>query len=60
MDEVSYFKSRAQHYSTLAREASDLKLREAYQAVALDFSVKSITADPCRRLHLIDGLAESF
>jgi hypothetical protein len=60
MDQVSYYKARAQHYSGLAGNAGDTKLREAYEAVALDFSVRSITADANKRVHLIDGLAENF
>jgi len=58
MNEVDYLQSRARAYLARAAAASDLKLREAYQAVALEFSVKSMTADSNRLVVLIDGLAE--
>jgi hypothetical protein len=59
MDEVTYFNNRAQHYITLARRASSSRLKEAYKAVALDFSTKSMAADPNKHVDLIDDLHHS-
>jgi hypothetical protein len=57
MNEVSYFTIRAQHHSQLALEASDPRLKAAYEAIAADMSAKVATADPNRKVVLIDGVA---
>jgi hypothetical protein len=57
MNEVSYFTIRAQHHSQLAQEASDPSLKTAYEAIAAEMSAKVATADPNRKVVLIDGVA---
>jgi len=56
MNEATYFTIRAKHYSRLAVEASDPKLKAAYEAIAADMSAKVATADPNRRVVLVDGI----
>jgi hypothetical protein len=50
MNEVSYFTLRAQHYHQLAMEASDARLKEVLEAIAVDMSAKVATADPDRQV----------
>lgn len=57
IDEVAYCSRRAEHYSKRAAEVTDSKLRQAYEAVALEFSVRATVGDPNRRLRLVDGVA---
>jgi hypothetical protein len=57
MNEISYFVIRAQHYSRLALEASDPKLKAAYEAVATEMSANLATANWNRHVFLIDGVA---
>jgi hypothetical protein len=57
MNEVSYFAIRAQHHSQLAIEASDPDLKAAYEAIAADMLAKGATADPNRKVVLVDGVA---
>lgn len=56
MNEASYYSSRAQSYAQLAREAKDMKLKEALEAVSRQFVLKAITADPGRKVVVIDGV----
>jgi|HubBroStandDraft_6_1064221.scaffolds.fasta_scaffold2820090_2 hypothetical protein len=56
MNEVSYFKLRAQHHSRLAAETTDPRLKAAYEAIATDMMVKAVTADPNRDVAVIDGV----
>jgi hypothetical protein len=56
MNEVSYFAIRAQHHSQLAMEASDPDLKAAHEAIAADMSAKVATADPNRKVVLVDGV----
>jgi len=57
MNEISYFVLRALHYSRLALEASDPRLKAAYEAVATEMSAKLATADRNRHTFLTDGVA---
>jgi hypothetical protein len=57
MNEVSYFTIRARHYSRMAFETVDPKLKAAYEAIAADMSAKVATADRSRQVFLMDGLA---
>jgi hypothetical protein len=56
MNEVSYFRIRAQHHSRLAAEATDPKVKAAYEAIATDMMVKAVTADPNRDVAMVDGV----
>jgi hypothetical protein len=56
MTETSYYCSRAQSYAQLAREAKDMKLKQALEAVSRQFSLKAVTADPDRKVVVIDGV----
>jgi ABC-type molybdate transport system substrate-binding protein len=60
MNEVDYFNGRAQHYLQKADVAADGSLRQAFEAVARDFSAKAAAGDRKRELYLIDGLAQDF
>jgi hypothetical protein len=57
MNEISYFVIRAQHYSRLALEAGDPKLKAAYEAVATEMLANLATANWNRHVFLIDGVA---
>ena len=57
MNEVSYFRIRAQHHSQLALEASDPSLTAAHEAIAAEMTAKVATADPNRKVVLVDGAA---
>jgi hypothetical protein len=50
MNEVSYFTLRAQHYHQLAMDASDARLKEVLEAIAVDMSAKVAAADPDRQV----------
>ena len=50
MNEVWYFTIRAQHYHQLAMDASDSRLKEVLEAIAVDMSAKVATADPNRQV----------
>ena len=41
MNEVAYCSGRAEHYLTMASIAGDRKLKEAYEVVAIEFSVRA-------------------
>lgn len=56
MNEVSYFIIRAQHYSQLAMDEMNPRLKVAFEAIAADMSAKVATADPHRQVVLIDGV----
>jgi hypothetical protein len=56
MNESTYFTIRRQHYSQLALEATDPKLKAAYEVIAAEMSVKVTSADPNRKVTLVDGL----
>ena len=56
MNEFSYFNIRAQHHSRLALEASDPRLKAAHEAIAAHMSAKVATADPNRKVVLVDGV----
>jgi hypothetical protein len=60
MNEVRYFSIRAQHYHQLAMEASDIRLKEALEAIAADMSVKVATADPNRQVSGPEPLQEAM
>ena len=57
ISEVAYCSTRAEHYLKLAADSTDSKLRSAYEAVALEFSVRATVADPNRRRRLVDWVA---
>ena len=57
MKAVAYFKIRAMEYERRAVETADLRLKEAYAAMAADMQSKAATADPDRRVIVIDGVA---
>lgn len=50
MNEVSYFTIWAQHYYQLAMDASDTRLKEVLEAIAVDMAAKVATADPNRQV----------
>jgi hypothetical protein len=56
MNEVSYCTIRGLHYSQLALETGDPKLRAAYEAIAADMLAKRMTADLGREVFLIDSV----
>ena len=56
MSQASYYTSRAHSYAWLARETKDLKLKEALDALAHHFALKATTADPDRKVVVIDGV----
>jgi hypothetical protein len=56
MSETTYYSSRAQSYAQLAREAKDMKLKQALEAVSRQFALKAVTADPDRKVVVIDGV----
>jgi len=57
IDEVTYCSGRAKYYLGLASDAADPKLKEAYEAVAMEFSTRGAGGDPNRQLRLIGGVA---
>jgi hypothetical protein len=57
MKAVAYFKIRAMEYERRAVETADLRLKEAYAARAKDMLSKAATADPDRRVIVVDGVA---
>jgi hypothetical protein len=57
MNEVAYCSGRAEHYLTLASSAGDRKLKDAYEAVAMEFSVRAMVGNPSRQLRFVDGVA---
>jgi hypothetical protein len=57
MNETSYYSSRAQSCAQLAREAKDMKLKQALEALSRQFALKAVTADPDRKVVVIDGVA---
>jgi hypothetical protein len=57
MKAIAYFKVRALEYERRARETTDLRLKEAYGAIAADMRSKAATADPDRRVIVVDGVA---
>ena len=60
MNEVDYFSGRARHYLQKAAVATDVTLREAFEAVALEFSARAATGNRMRELRLVDGIAPEF
>jgi hypothetical protein len=56
MNEVSFFRIRAQHHSRLALDATNPRLKAAYEAIATDMMLKSVTADPNRDVVMVDGV----
>jgi hypothetical protein len=56
MNETSYYSGRAQSYAQLAREAKDTKLKQALEALSRQFALKAVTADPDRKVVVIDGV----
>jgi hypothetical protein len=59
MNETSYYSSRAQSYAQLARQAKDMKLKQALDALSRQFALKAVTGDPDRKVVVIDGVAAS-
>jgi hypothetical protein len=61
MNERSFFKIRAQHLAQLAIEASNPRLKAAYEAIAADMLAKAAAADPNRDVAMTDGVVvESY
>lgn len=56
MNEVSFFRLRAQHHSSMAAATNDPKLKAAYEAIATDMMIRAVTADPNRDVAVIDGM----
>ena len=56
MSETSYYCSRAQSYAQLAAETKDMKLKEGLEAVSRHFALKAVTADPDRKIAVVDGV----
>jgi hypothetical protein len=60
MNEVMYFTIRSQHYSQLAMDASDSRLKVALEAIAVDMSAKVVTADPSRQVSGSEPVQEAM
>jgi hypothetical protein len=61
MNEVSFFRIRAQHHSRLAVEATNPKQKAAQEAIATEMMVKAVMADPNRDIAIVDGVVvESY
>jgi hypothetical protein len=56
MNEVTFFRIRAQHHSRLAVEATNPRLKAAYEAIATDMMLRSVTGDPNRDIVMVDGI----
>jgi hypothetical protein len=57
MKAVAYFTIRALEYERRAVETTDLRLKEAYGAIAADMWSKAATADPNSTVIVVDGEA---
>jgi hypothetical protein len=57
MNEAHYFKIRARHHSWLAMEETDPELKAAHETIAAEMLAKIATADPNRKVILVDGAA---
>jgi len=57
MKAVAYFKIRALEYERRAVETTDLRLKQAYGAIAADMRRKAATADSNSSVIVVDGVA---
>ena len=57
MNEVEYFSARALHYRQKSQAAADIGLRQAFEAIARDFSARAAAGDRSGELYVIEGVA---